>query len=187
MILTDYEIRQEIANDNIGINPGIMDYQIQPCSIDLRLGRTVIVSLGDHTINFYDQEAMENYESSLLRMKFEDDDEIRLRPNEFMLATTKESISLPSNIVGRVEGKSTFGRCGLTVHVTAGFIDPGFEGAITLELKNLSNNEIILHPGELICQLVLERTSHCYNKYGTRNNHYQYQRVATPPRWSKIE
>jgi dCTP deaminase len=76
-----------------------------------------------------------------------------LHPGEFILGVTEETVTLPNTIVAKIEGKSSLGRLGLMVHVTAGFIDPGFHGPITLEMKNLLNVPIVLRPGKKICQL----------------------------------
>ena len=76
-----------------------------------------------------------------------------LHPGEFILGVTEERVSLPDNVVGKIEGKSSLGRLGLMVHVTAGFIDPGFRGPVTLEMKNLLQIPIVLRPGKKICQL----------------------------------
>jgi dCTP deaminase len=76
-----------------------------------------------------------------------------LHPGEFILGVTQEKVTLPNNIVGKIEGKSSLGRLGLMVHVTAGFIDPGFRGPVTLEMKNLLQIPIVLRPGKKICQI----------------------------------
>lgn len=106
-----------------------------------------------------------------------------IMPDEFLLATTREVISVPDNIVAQVNGKSSLGRLGLLVHVTAGFIDPGFRGQITLELKNLSDRPIRLSYGQKVAQVVFTRMAKSAERpYGSDGlgSHYQNQRGATP-------
>lgn len=107
-------------------------------------------------------------------------DKIFLKPNEFVLASTIEVVKIPNNMVGRVEGKSSLGRIGLLTHITAGFIDAGFNGNITLELKNVGNKTICLNDGcdiAQICFILLDKE--CEHPYDEKHNHYQYQRDVT--------
>lgn len=101
-----------------------------------------------------------------------------IEPGEFMLATTKEYVKVPDDLVARVEGRSSLGRLGLTMHITAGYIDPGFEGNITLEIANLSNSSIRLYPNQRVCQIVFETmTTPSEIPYGhpSRNSKYMGQ------------
>jgi dCTP deaminase len=110
-----------------------------------------------------------------------------LRPNELILASTEEYVSIPPDIVARVEGKSSLGRLGLLIHITAGFIDPGFCGKITLEIKNLNNRPIAIRAGYPICQLSFSQTtSPCEFPYGHEklNSKYQDQRSVTASRYN---
>jgi len=101
---------------------------------------------------------------------------IVLPPNEFVLATTKEWVEIPPNLCARVEGRSSIGRIGITVHITAGFIDAGFKGNITLEIKNLSPNSIILYEDMRVAQLVFEELNGTPKRlYGEAGNKYQNQ------------
>lgn len=102
-----------------------------------------------------------------------------LAPGEFALASTRETLHLPDNILARVEGKSTVARCGLLVHVTAGFIDPGFSGQVTLELYNLAPVALVIYPGDLIAQVAFELTSDCGVPYDGK---YQGQEGIGLPR-----
>lgn len=105
---------------------------------------------------------------------------IFLEPKDFTLGSTIEYVNMPKHLVGRVEGKSSYGRLGLAVHITAGFIDPNFKGNITLEFYNFSNKTIHLKRGVNICQLCLEELDAVPEKvYGQCNNHYQGQRNIT--------
>jgi dCTP deaminase len=171
MILSDKRIRELINEGEIVITPELEDIQYQPSSIDLRLGHH-FARLNPHTDDEYEFINVSNsYE---------------LLPNEFILGTTMETIQLPDNIAARVEGRSSIGRKFLTIHSTAGFIDPGFKGQITLEI----NNANFLRPFQLIsgmkiAQLVFEELDGpCDRPYGHKdlNSKYQNQTGATPSR-----
>ncbi len=158
MILSDRYIKLALEHKSISVVPLDMN-DIQPCSIDLHLG--------DHFITDLDQGNVS---------------EIELEPGEFILATTKERVKLSSYILGRLEGKSSVARLGLIIHTTAGFIDPGFEGEITLEIANLSRKPITLKSGQPIAQICFEQlTSPCDRPYGSEGlgSHYQGQSGAT--------
>jgi dCTP deaminase len=110
-----------------------------------------------------------------------------IHPNEFALATTLEYVKVPDDLVARVEGRSSMGRLGVTMHVTAGFIDPGFEGKITLEISNIGAMPVALYPGQRVCQIVFETmTSPSEIPYGhpSRNSKYMGQ---TSPESSRIK
>jgi dCTP deaminase len=155
---------------------------VQPSSIDVRLDR-FYRTFENHRYPFIDPEV----EQSDLTRPFETaaDEAFVLHPGEFVLASTYEVITLPADIAGRLEGKSSLGRLGLLTHSTAGFIDPGFSGHVTLELSNVATLPIKLWPGMKIGQLCLFRLSspaeHPYGSaiYGSR---YQGQRGPTPSR-----
>lgn len=109
-----------------------------------------------------------------------------IKPKEFMLVSTQESVELPSDLAGRVEGKSSLARLGLLIHVTAGFIDPGFTGNITLELCNLSSSAIKLTKGMKICQISFMRMEgEVQVPYSASRNHYQGQSGTTASRYGK--
>jgi dCTP deaminase len=106
-------------------------------------------------------------------------------PDQFLLASTVQEVWMPDDLVAQVNGKSSLGRLGMTVHITAGFIDPGFRGTVTLELKNLSHSVITLRPGMPICQLVFfQMTSPADRPYGSEGlgSHYQGQIGVTASR-----
>ncbi|HUW77910.1 MAG TPA: dCTP deaminase [Candidatus Nanopelagicaceae bacterium] len=181
MLLSDRDIRTEIQSGRVGLDP-FEEGMIQPSSVDVRLDRFFRV-FENHRYSFIDP-AVE--QSDLTReITPEEDEPFVLHPGEFVLASTYEVITLPDDIAGRLEGKSSLGRLGLLTHSTAGFIDPGFSGHITLELSNVANLPVKLHPGMKIGQLCLFRLSspaeHPYGseKYGSR---YQGQRGPTPSR-----
>ena len=181
MLLSDRDIRAEIQSGRVGLDP-FDEEMIQPSSVDVRLDRYFRV-FENHRYSFIDP-AVE--QPDLTReITTEGDESFVLHPGEFVLASTFEVITLPDDVAGRLEGKSSLGRLGVLTHSTAGFIDPGFSGHITLELSNVANLPVTLHPGMKIGQLCLFRLSspaeHPYGsaKYGSR---YQGQRGPTPSR-----
>ncbi len=181
MLLSDRDLLSEIDNQRVAIEPFDPE-MIQPSSIDVRLDRWFRV-FENHRYPHIDPSIEQ---ADLTRLIEPDgDDPFILHPGEFVLGSTLEVISLPDDIAGRLEGKSSLGRLGLLTHSTAGFIDPGFSGHITLELSNVATLPIKLFPGMKIGQLCLFRLSspanHPYGseKYGSR---YQGQRGPTPSR-----
>ena len=181
VLLSDRDIASEIQKGRVKVEP-FTDAMIQPSSVDVRLDRFFRV--------------FENHKYSEINPSIEQDELTRevevgpedsfiLHPGEFVLASTYEVITLPDDIAGRLEGKSSLGRLGLLTHSTAGFIDPGFSGHITLELSNVANLPVRLFPGMKIGQLCLIKLSspaeHPYGSaiYGSR---YQGQRGPTPSR-----
>ncbi|WP_157249002.1 dCTP deaminase [Nonomuraea typhae] len=181
MLLSDRDILAEIDKGRLSLEPFDAD-MIQPSSIDVRLDRFFRV-FENHKYPHIDP-AIE--QPDLTRLVEPDGDEpFILHPGEFVLASTYEVISLPDDLASRLEGKSSLGRLGLLTHSTAGFIDPGFSGHVTLELSNVATLPIKLWPGMKIGQLCVFRLSspaeHPYGaeKYGSR---YQGQRGPTPSR-----
>lgn len=143
--------------------------QLQPASVDLRLGTKFLRFNGmKQTVD------LANREAAMVTATHKDS--YHLYPGGFVLATTIERVTLGSGVVGKVEGKSSLGRLGLTVHVTAGFVDPGFDGTITLEMHNVSPNPIILRPGLAICQIAFfEMKTPCERPYGSPGLGSRYQ------------
>lgn len=181
MLLSDGDIRSEIESGRVKIDPydpGL----IQPSSIDVRLDRYFRV-FENHKYPHIDP-AVEQPDLTRL-VEVEADSEFILHPGEFVLASTYEVVTLPHDIASRLEGKSSLGRLGLLTHSTAGFIDPGFSGHVTLELSNVATLPMKLYPGMKIGQLCMFRLSspaeHPYGspRYGSR---YQDQRGPTPSR-----
>ena len=181
MLLSDRDIRAEIAAHRVGVEP-FDEAMIQPSSVDVRLDKFFRV-FENHKYSVIDPSTEQ---AELTREVIAEGDEpFILHPGEFVLASTYEVITLPDDIAGRLEGKSSLGRLGLLTHSTAGFIDPGFSGHITLELSNVANLPVKLFPGMKIGQLCLIKLSspaeHPYGseKYGSR---YQGQRGPTASR-----
>lgn len=181
-VLSDQGISQAKHTQQIAIDP-FHPSRLQPASYDLALGNVITKAMhesGDLIDPFKDSEV--EYFSHYLAQgaKF------ILRPGEFVLAATQERVSLNNMTVARVEGKSSLGRLGLLIHATAGFIDPGFDGTITLELANLAAAPIVLHPGMRIAQIsFMTLESKCLRPYGSRglNSKYQHQSDPTPSKY----
>ncbi|GAB3461057.1 dCTP deaminase [Streptomonospora sediminis] len=181
MLLSDRDIRSEIESGRVKIDPydpGL----VQPSSVDVRLDRYFRV-FENHKYPHIDP-AVE--QPALTRLVEPDGDEpFILHPGEFVLASTYEVVALPEDLASRLEGKSSLGRLGLLTHSTAGFIDPGFSGHVTLELSNVATLPMKLYPGMRIGQLCMFRLTSAAEfpygsaKYGSR---YQGQRGPTPSR-----
>lgn len=164
-MLSDATIRDLIKTGAIGFDPLPPDHAIQPASVDLHLGPSFIA---------FDNGDIEFTCATL-----------RLFPGECVLGATVETITLPDNVIGRVDGKSSWGRQFLMVHSTAGFIDPGFTGQVTLELKNLSPHPLVVPEGAAIAQISFENLDRpALRPYGhpELRSRYQGQVGATPSR-----
>ncbi|GAB3482940.1 dCTP deaminase [Nocardiopsis coralliicola] len=181
MLLSDGDIRAEIEAGRVRIDPydpGL----VQPSSIDVRLDRFFRV-FENHKYPHIDPAAEQPDLTRLVDV--EPDSEFVLHPGEFVLASTYEVVTLPDDIASRLEGKSSLGRLGLLTHSTAGFIDPGFSGHVTLELSNVATLPMKLYPGMKIGQLCMFRlTSPAEYPYGSDRygSRYQDQRGPTPSR-----
>ena len=172
MILQDNEILKKIQSKEIIIKPAPKPEQIQPSSIDLTLGNEYYTLIKtEKALDTRNEEPQYNHINA---------NAIIIPPNEFILATTQEWIEIPADLCARVEGRSSLGRLGITVHITAGFIDTGFKGNITLEIKNLSPNSIVLYTGMRVCQIVFEELKGKPTRlYGDAGNKYQNQKGVT--------
>ncbi len=181
MLLSDRDIKIEIEAGRVRLDPPDLA-MVQPSSIDVRLDRLFRV-FENHRYPFIDPAADQPDLTRLVEPN--GDDPFILHPGEFVLASTYEVVTLPDDIAGRLEGKSSLGRLGLLTHSTAGFIDPGFSGHVTLELSNVATLPIKLWPGMKIGQLCLFRlSSPSEHPYGSANygSRYQGQRGPTPSR-----
>ncbi|WP_297983341.1 dCTP deaminase [uncultured Methanobrevibacter sp.] len=185
-ILSDRDIKKYLEDKRIVIDPLEDERQIQPSSVDMRLGDEfkVFKVIRKPYIDPKDPEDLASYMESTV---VPEGDAFIIHPNEFALAITHEYVKLPDDIVARVEGRSSMGRLGVTMHVTAGYIDPGFEGRITLEISNIGTMPVALYPGQRVCQIVFETmTSPSELPYGhpDRNSKYMEQ---TRPESSRIK
>ncbi|MGW0014602.1 dCTP deaminase [Streptomyces tendae] len=181
MLLSDQDLHTAIVDGRLGISP-FDEAMLQPASIDVRLDRDFLVFEG-HKHDCVDPSVRQ--EDLLRPVRVEDGQPFVLHPGEFVLGSTLERVSLPDTLAARLEGKSSLGRLGLITHSTAGFIDPGFEGHVTLELANIAPLPIKLWPGMKVGQLaVLALSSPAEYPYGSevRGSRYQGQRGPTASR-----
>ena len=159
MILSDRDIKKYIEEGKIKIHP-LPDFEIQlgPASLDVRLDN--IFRVFNHTqIPYIDPKNKSTFENLTEVVKVEENKPFVLQPGQFILASTLEEVELPDDIGARIEGRSSWGRLGIIVHSTAGYIDPGFKGKITLEMSNIGMLPVLLYPGMRICQLSFEKLS----------------------------
>src|SRR4051795_5180515 len=181
MLLSDRDIKASIAEGRLGLDPYDAGL-VQPSSIDVRLDRYFRV-FNNSRYTHIDPALQQD--DLTTQVEPAGDEPFILHPGEFVLGSTHEVVSLPDDIAARVEGKSSLGRLGLLTHATAGFVDPGFSGHVTLELANVATLPIKLYPGMKIGQFCFFRLSspseHPYGseKHGSR---YQGQRGPTPSR-----
>src|SRR5437870_7187246 len=180
MILSDRSIREELAAGRIMIDP-LDEASIQPSSVDLHVDRYFRVLL-NHTMGYID--VKQDMEELTELVEIKDDDVFILHPGEFVLGSTSERVALPDDLVARLEGKSSLGRLGLLIHSTAGYVDPGWDGHLTLELSNVANLPITLYPGMKIGQISFFRlTTEVETPYGAAGGKYQGQRGPTASRF----
>ena len=181
MLLSDRDILAELESGRVALEP-FDTSMVQPSSVDVRLDR-FFRTFENHRYPHIDP--AEHQPDLTREVEPEGEEPFILHPGEFVLGSTYEVVTLPDDVAARLEGKSSLGRLGLLTHSTAGFIDPGFSGHVTLELANVANLPIKLWPGMKIGQLCFFRLSspaeHPYGseKYGSR---YQGQRGPTPSR-----
>jgi dCTP deaminase len=178
MVLSDRTIRRLLEEGHIGIDP-YDDVLLQPSSVDVRVDRLFRVFRNSRYPYIDVKEPMEDL-TELVEVSDEDQPFI-LHPGEFVLGSTLERIRLPDDLVARLEGKSSLGRLGLLIHSTAGFIDPGWDGHVTLELSNVANLPITIYVGMRIGQLsFVQLTEPAENPYGTAGIGSKYQGQAGP-------
>ncbi len=182
MVLSDRTIKQEIEAGRIRIEP-YEERLVQPASIDVRADRRFRVFHNARRPYIDVREPMEDL-TELVEVS--DDEPFILHPGEFVLGQTQELVGLPDDIVARLEGKSSLGRLGLLIHSTAGFVDCGFEGNLTLELSNVANLPITIYEGMPIGQLSFMRVDKPVEQlYGSEaaDSKYQGQRLPTQSRF----
>lgn len=183
VLLSDRDIKTQLASGRIGLAPSD-DAMVQPSSVDVRLDRYFRL-FDNHKYPFIDPAEDQPELTRLIETK--PDEPFILHPGEFVLGATFEQVTLPDDVAARLEGKSSLGRLGLLTHSTAGFIDPGFSGHVTLELSNVATLPIKLWPGMKIGQLCFFQLSSPTEKpYGSAeySSRYQGQRGPTASRSS---
>jgi dCTP deaminase len=181
-VLSDGTIRRLVAEGRIVVEPWD-ESLVQPASVDLRLGdsfrvfhnhRVTAIDLRDPPRRLTEEVVVPGGEP------------FAIHPGEFVLGRTLESVAIPDDVVARIEGKSSLGRLGLIVHATAGFVDPGFSGTLTLEITNLTRVPIVLWPGKPIAQLsfmALDRAAERPYGHPDLGSHYHGQLEATESRY----
>ncbi|PIR53568.1 dCTP deaminase [Candidatus Peregrinibacteria bacterium CG10_big_fil_rev_8_21_14_0_10_49_10] len=182
MILSDRDIKKAIEDGYVHItSPYEADLfaHIHASSMDLRLGNTF--KLYEHSkFSILDPKKPETFANNMRTLTVEDDDPFIVQPGEFVLGVTQEKIKVPDDLVVRVEGRSSLGRLGIIIHSTAGFVDPGFEGTITLEISNLNRMPIALYPGMRICQIAFEKMTSAAEQPYYKKPHSKYQGQILP-------
>jgi dCTP deaminase len=177
MILSDTDILDRLHEGSLVIDPlDDVDQQVQPASVDLRLGSAFLEFQRTNISCIHPTQESEVSEY-ISETVVEDGEEFILHPGDFVLGTTKERVEIPRDLVANVEGRSSLGRLAVVVHATAGFVDPGYRGQVTLELSNLGTAPVALTPGMRVSQLVFtELSSPADRPYGAdRGSKYQDQ------------
>jgi dCTP deaminase len=181
VLLSDRDIKAEVDAGRVVLDPWDPE-MIQPSSVDVRLDRYFRL-FDNHKYPYIDPS--EDQPDLTRLVEVEPDEAFVLHPGEFVLGSIYETVTLPDDVAARVEGKSSLGRLGLLTHATAGFVDPGFSGHVTLELSNVATLPIKLWPGMKVGQLCFFRlSSSVENPYGSSKygSHYQGQRGPTASR-----
>ncbi len=184
MVLSDRSIKKALEEGRLVIEP-LGEDCVQPSSVDVHVDRYFRV-FRNHTERVID--VRESQEDLTELIDVGEERPMILHPGEFMLGSTMERVALADDVVGRLDGKSSLGRLGLVIHSTAGFIDAGFDGHITLELSNVANLPITLYPGMKIGQIsFFEMTTPADRPYGSSGlgSKYSGQRGPTPSRYSE--
>jgi dCTP deaminase len=182
VVLSDRSIREQLDKGRIVIDP-LTPGSVQPSSVDLHVDRYFRL-FRNHSMRVID--VREDLEDLTELVEVTGRDALILHPGEFVLGSTRERVTLPDDLVARLEGKSSLGRLGLLIHSTAGFVDAGWDGHLTLELSNVANLPITVYPGMKIGQIsFLEMTTAAENPYGSEGlgSKYQGQRGPTPSRY----
>lgn len=179
MILSDRSLRAALADSDIEIEP-LGENAIQPSSIDLRLDHRFRV-FRNHTRGVIDVKEDLSDLTELVEIEPSGDVPFILHPGEFVLGSTLERVRVPTNLVARLEGKSSLGRLGLLIHSTAGFVDAGWNGQLTLELSNVASLPITLYPGMKIGQISFQQmTTESDAPYGSVSTGSKYQDQVGP-------
>lgn len=184
MVLSDREIREYIKKKKIAIKP-LIQANIRPAAIDLTLHQNFRVFRNNEHTHI---DVKQKFDVTEL-VKAKSDGSLVIHPREFVLGSTKEIITLPPDLIGLLEGRSSLGRIGLIVHATASFVQPGFSGYLTFEMSNISNLPIKLYAGMRVAQIAfLQMSSPVVMDYSKTSNKYQDQEPPTPSKiWKDFE
>jgi dCTP deaminase len=186
MILSDADIVRRLEAGDLAIEPlDDPELQIQPASVDLRLGRSFL-EFQRANISCIHPESERETDEYVEETVVPEDGEYILHPGDFVLGTTRERVEIPPDLIAHVQGRSSLGRLAIVIHATAGIIDPGYRGQITLELSNLGTAPVALTPGMRISQVLFtELSSRTDRPYGSgRGSKYQDQ---SGPQASRIQ
>ena len=181
MILSDKDIRAAIESGRIavGSSQSPENFHIHASSMDMRLGNSF--KLYEHSkFAVLDPKKPESFAGNMRTIEVTDGEPFIVQPGEFVLGVTEETITLPDDLVARVEGRSSLGRLGIIVHSTAGFVDPGFSGTITLEISNLNRLPVALYPVMRVCQLAFEVMSSPAETPYNKKAYSKYQHQVLP-------
>lgn len=183
-VLPDYEIAHQIYYRDLTVKPCDMGEQLQPCSLDIRIGDEVSWYEGAEVVM---DSRTTDPEDHLQVKKLENNESVLVEPGDFFLFSTEEYIEIPDYLECEVRGRSSFGRLGLEVHSTAGLVDAGFEGKLVLEVSNNSTHPVRIYRGDRVAQLVFNRMSGSANTpYGEKDDSkYQKQEGAVGSRVSE--
>lgn len=178
-VLSDRDIKKAISSGKIVIQ-GLQEEHIGPSSIDLRLGNKFMVFKHAEVTHIDPRENAKDELMSLIEIP--EGQSFIIHPGEFVLSNTMEYVKLPGDMVGRLDGRSSWGRLGIVIHSTAGSIDPGFEGQLTLEMANISKVPVKLWPGSRICRLTFDMlSSPSENPYNTRKGSKYLKQTGPQP------
>lgn len=185
MVLSDKDIKKALKTGKIKIHPTPdMATQLGSCSIDLRLGNTFRVF--EYSKKAYIDPAKKDYSNEITQeIIVPEGGQFIMQPGDFVLAVTLEKVSIPDNLMGRLEGRSSLGRLGIVVHSTASIFDPGWDGNCVLELGNLGRMAVALTVGMRICAMTFEELSSSADTPYSKKKHAKYQ-IQTGPQESKI-
>ena len=177
MVLSDKDIKEAIKSGVIGIDP-YFEKDVQPASVDLHLDKKLLI-FNNSSAPFIDlKKELPDLNEPII---IQGDEPFIIHPGDFVLGSTLEKITIPNNMVARIEGKSSLGRLGLLIHSTAGFVDPGFSGNLTLELANVSRLPITLYYGMRIGQISFQQmVSEAEKPYGSPELKSRYQGQLDP-------
>ena len=177
MLLSDRDIRSELAEGRVVLEP-FDEAMVQPSSVDVRLDKFFRV-FENHRYPHIDP--AEEQPELTREVQPQSGEPFILHPGEFVLASTYEVITLPDDVAGRLEGKSSLGRLGLLIHSTAGFVDAGWDGQLTLELSNVATLPITLYPGMKIGQIsFIQMSTSAEHPYGSKAVGSKYQGQVGP-------
>lgn len=175
MVLSDRDIIQRIERGRLVVEP-FEEENVEPSSVDLRIGGQFLIVEKSEAADVVDIRESDDGLEYTETLQY-----VTIEPGDFVLASTIEHVHLPHDLSAEVLGRSSLGRLGLSVHQTAGYIDPGFAGQITLELSNHGPAPVRIHEGQRICQIVFsELSSPADEPYGHEGSQYQSQSGATP-------